>query len=584
MDELLRQPTAALDALFFKHHRGDLPATLAAVEKAFWEALQADESVSSIPVLSLATHRHLPPWSLVRFRGMVQDMGAEVDLCQVAVNDASKRTTLYRDDFCDLFPGEVDRDGGYVERQRFHIVAVPGQSDWAAAQYEGSSAAGSLAAMHGAAACVDAERKRLGVPEEGPCGAAAKRARSNALEGTGTTPSAVSVLPSVSPKGPQIACVVKAYALQGDPPREFRLNNLVEVIGVLHPVCQTPGADRADDDEFFREQQFDCPPGTVRCALHAIHLRPSPSVIRTPRPSASSLSAREVNAALVAFLQRVLRGDRLAATYVLLNMVSGVYDRQGSLILGNFPLNLVGPEAAVACQGVQAAWELLVEQYCGVSLDLVSLQDAPLLPNYQPDGLQQAALQLPHGTLLAIDETALAEGRINDQGLRNLAALKSIAEEQTVKYAFQFHEMEINTDCPSIVFSTTRSLLSGPGVCVVPLCPEGPFSDCCGDQSFPFADGRALLARAHRDPAYRISDAVRHAVEEDLAAEMAAHPERFNRSAVIRHNTVHLRFTLARLLVLSWGESELTLEAWREVRSLEAERLARLQRPSIPRD
>jgi len=28
------------------------------------------------------THRHLPPWSLVRFRGMVQDMGAEVDLCQ----------------------------------------------------------------------------------------------------------------------------------------------------------------------------------------------------------------------------------------------------------------------------------------------------------------------------------------------------------------------------------------------------------------------------------------------------------------------------------------------------------------------
>lgn len=38
-----------------------------------------------------------------------------------------------------------------------------------------------------------------------------------------------------------------------------------------------------DDDEFFREQQFDCPPGTVRCALHAIHLRPSPSVTRCVR-------------------------------------------------------------------------------------------------------------------------------------------------------------------------------------------------------------------------------------------------------------------------------------------------------------
>lgn len=49
-----------------------------------------------------------------------------------------------------------------------------------------------------------------------------------------------------------------------------------------------------------------------------IHFPPS----RTPRPSASSLSAREVTAALVAFLQTVLGGDRLAATYVLLNMVS----------------------------------------------------------------------------------------------------------------------------------------------------------------------------------------------------------------------------------------------------------------------
>ena len=45
---------------------------------------------------------------------------------QVYVNSQQSCNTLYREDFADLFVGELDEEAGYAERCKFHCITVPG--------------------------------------------------------------------------------------------------------------------------------------------------------------------------------------------------------------------------------------------------------------------------------------------------------------------------------------------------------------------------------------------------------------------------------------------------------------------------
>eukprot|EP00667_Euglena_gracilis_P007701 EG_transcript_7774 len=431
-------------------------------------------------------------------------------------------------------------------------------------------------------------KRELGEGEADPTAATAKRQRAAACSGEAVEMDLRSSVSDsgcqqIGDRGSQLECVVKMYCVGQ---RQCRLNEVVEFVGILHPHAPAADDESMTDtgEDFLSEQQFDSASDSLRFSLHALHMVKAPSIFcRSPATPAPPAPPPAVFDGLVGFLAARLAGDRLCATYLLLHMCSGVYDRKGSLVLGALPLNVVGPHAAAACRATRRAWDLLLERHCAVHLDLPALQAASLLPakDFRRDCLRRAALQLPPRTFLAVDETALAEGRLNEQGLRNLAQLNSILEGQTATYDFQYHTMEVETDYPSVVFSHTKSLLHSAGFCVVPFEPQANALDEPAllppdDPSLPLAAWRRHLSAAQHQPAYRVTEAAKTAVEEDIAAEMRAHPERFNRSAVVQHNTLHLWFTLARLLALARGQPELSLGLWNEVKALEAQRCARL--------
>lgn len=50
----------------------------------------------------------------------------------------------------------------------------------------------------------------------------------------------------------------------------------------------------------------------------------------------------EVTAKIKAVLSLILGGDKYAAEYCLVSLISRVYKKEGSFLIGNLPLNITG--------------------------------------------------------------------------------------------------------------------------------------------------------------------------------------------------------------------------------------------------
>ena len=68
-------------------------------------------------------------------------------------------------------------------------------------------------------------------------------------------------------------------------------------------------------------------------------------------------------------------------------------------------------------------------------------------------------LQLTAHTHLLLDETAMENGQLDAEGVRNLTALGNLISWQKVGYNFSFHNIDFLTDVPVIVMSEGRSIL-----------------------------------------------------------------------------------------------------------------------------
>jgi Mini-chromosome maintenance replisome factor len=192
--------------------------------------------------------------------------------------------------------------------------------------------------------------------------------------------------------------------------------------------------------------------------------------------------------------------------------------------------------------------------------------------------MSSGALQIAAGTQLVVDETVLQSGQLNEMGLRNLAALQGIMQQQKLAYDFQFFTMDQPTDAPITVLSTARTMLKGVGEVVVPLCPTAPTAANGAAVTAAIAGGdvgpsrhflAAVRAVVGKSGAFSIPEAVAAHVEKDLAGAKQKDPS-------LTPESFHLRLNLARLLAVSHGEKELTPERWAQALEMENKRQERL--------
>ncbi|XVE90970.1 hypothetical protein DITRI_Ditri20bG0118200 [Diplodiscus trichospermus] len=552
----------------------------------FRHFLFQESELSQVPFLNPKTMRWVQPNSLVRYRGMIQDMlGNEFYV------GAYKDGNLWRTNkFMDVsqYPMGSSPDMCVWERRLLYCVPVPGQSSWTEPSCEMDPNGGMYWSSQNREKRrriddEDADPMDLVSDDEIKSSPITKKMREDGFPSPSPSPesrdsktasssSSMSTFQYVDKDN--LHCLVKIY---DSPESELKLNDVFEFIGVLTFDSELAVV-KDDNDElsnsFYDDDLVHLLPNKVprlHCLIHrklAVHdfLQGSPIMETKPH------LVKEIREALFRHLTAVLGNDGVAAHFMLLHLLSKVHARVDDVAVGKLSLNLIGlSKESVSVFGVrlsQACKNLLPFTHC-IPLTLEYLNTASLAPkkDYQANRLIPGVLQLPEGSHLMVDETQLESGSLSAIGIENTKLLKNLLEFQKVEYDFQYYKMEMAADVQLLIFSDGKSNIV-PADVVVPFQPSSlEFSETPAAEALEA--WRWYLATVRSLP-HSIGSEMQKVVEDDLVAARQA-----DRSLGSQDFSRWL--TMARLVSSSFGESCLSLEHWQMVKELERLRRERLK-------
>lgn len=419
------------------------------------------------------------------------------------------------------------------------------------------------------------------------------------------------------PPPPPPDYLVKVYDDGAWAAEDLRVNGAFEVVGVLECDVALRPPSPAPDEAFPESAAAQHPPALLCPRIHLLACRPlargtghaallppfaaPPSGASSDAPADASASSVPVPAGMrgsvLAYLAGPLGGDMLAAEYVLHALLARVTARHdGGVTVGALAVALTGVAPAAAALLVRALRALCARVVC-VPVTVAALNTrGPLAPykDYARERLVQTPLQLAAGTVLVLDETRLAPGALTPAGTRNLQHLRELAQWQRVRYDFAYHEAEFAADVPVLALcrAGTSSLVLGSAgsassasssassAVVVPLrmraAPEAAAPPTPFRTRGTFLAQARLYVCAARELPPDVDGAVVAQVQDDFVAARRAAAQQTGARAVTQ-DTLHGWMNLARAVARSFGEPCLGAHAWRHMRTLEAERLDRVQ-------
>ena len=427
----------------------------------------------------------------------------------------------------------------------------------------------------------------------GNCNDEAKRARSPQTASSSNIPShplgTDLNFPLPNESGP--ACLVHIY----DQESTFKVNDMVEFIGVLsvdpglavfsdHDMAehvQEPLGTSPEDLITPEEQAAHHPPPSLVPRLHVLashcltHSNPCvPSDVKGESSTIIMQQLAEVRGELMSVLTQAMYGDHLAAEYLLLHLVSSVYNWTGIMPVGKFTLNVSGcPPSEAFPQKIHYLVEQLVPKCFFLSMTLHNMNTLDFVPkkDYTANRLKSSVLQLSESTNIVMDETALEAGQLHGNGVKNVTALENVILWQKLEYDFKFYKAEFTTNLLVLILSEGKSLL--PSDCHVVLRPRE------ASESVERILSSISPATMERIRAFL---GLARLAEYSLTSEMQkVLQDEFVKSRQQNHSNMtaedfHLLLLLSRLMSLSHGQNTLTSEMWAHVKQMELERRARL--------
>ncbi|KAL5569627.1 hypothetical protein UlMin_026202 [Ulmus minor] len=537
--------------------------------------------LSQIPILNHKTVRWVQPNTLVRFRGMIQDMLGNEFYVGAYKDGSVWRTNKYTD--VSQSPIDSMLDKRIWERRLIYCVPVPGQNSWADSSSEAmmsrsmdwgspqrekrrrlddesSDNMDTIMSSDGLEASSSAKKMR----EDGhPC-----QSQESMAEGTCSN---LSVLHDIDRDS--LPCVVKIY---DSPESDLKLNEVFEFIGVI-TLDSDFQVDKDEHDEFENGSMEDALVNISRnkvphlhCFIHrklAVHDFLQNSPIMEPKPH----FVKEIREALLKHLTNVLGNDDLAAHFMLLHLLSRVYSRVDTVAVGKLSLNLSGfSKESVSVFGTQlsSAIKNLLPFTHYVPLTVGYLNSASLGPkkDYETNRIITGVLQLAEGTHLIIDETQLETGTLNSVGIDNARVLKTLMEVQKVEYDFKYYKMEMAADIQLLIFSEGKSNIC-PADLVLPFRPSSVGSS---EASTEALEAWRWYLTTLRSLPHSIDLETQKIIENDLVearkADRSLGSQDFSRL-----------LSMGRLMSMSFGETSLSLEHWQMVKELERLRRERLK-------
>lgn len=617
MDEVSR-PLTVVDELFLRTFApGETPKAEWGECRHFLKALglEDEERFARIPCINdVKTLDMLSPFTLVRYRGLVQDIfEPEIYASLVEERDESGQnprvlTTKYRD-CIEAAQGKVLKDvgnSGLAQRGACYCVPLPAETAWAkeAAVQWTTRGGGAVQELQQSAAETAPRAKRgrdadMDMNQEGPCAmppppAPAGEARRQRTAGSSSALVKTDGLRSADDfglnfpipeeeqrgKGSSVPCIIKLYDDNAD---AVRLGETVEFVGVLclNPELATLGED--EQQRMFWDARN--PSSSMVPRLHALFLRKLPhhhpmlpfsSAWLTEEKLAhvwkSKFSATgaipELRSIALNGLAMFLGGDALAAQYVLMFLVSRSFGQHGDSLLGNFSMNIGCWPEGMDVKNLSQAIAEFVPRVAHHEVTAQTLNTGKWKPrkDFEANRLIAGRLQVASGTVVIFDETKMETGQLHDAGVRSAAAIRTLLAEHALACDFMSYDVKLQLEVQVMHVSAHRSIVPEQDV-LLPLRPSAAAS-----VTIPAAAMEAIrmfLALVTRSPKpINIPDEVTHKFSEDFCRIREQH-------AGIKSDLCHTWMNLARASCLTHGESNLTLARWQAVFELEVERLRR---------
>ncbi|KAJ3539106.1 hypothetical protein NMY22_g4880 [Coprinellus aureogranulatus] len=392
--DALAHPSQAIQDL--ANDRGDFTELPSRVSRYFSDIFASDDAFSEITVLDIGTApESLKPRSLVRFDGMVQDTACSPEIY------LSKRDSgdiggwgLHDQDHSGDASGHVD----YSLLRECNViwaVSIPGQSSWCCSR----------------SGAVTESRPQL--PHKYP-----------------------------NPSAPHLGVQVKLY--DNAFADTLRTTDLYSFVGLL------------TFDPWHTAS--DAGPSTLVPTVHVLFARKiAPTIVPRTFPETSfSSPVQSVREQLVSWIaNEALAGDKLAAEWVLLSIISKVQSRSPPILPLSLTLSGYGSSKAEAPRLTQLLSHL-VPMLSVLPLTLDAVNTTAFVPESKDEDLHSGWLQQPKGSLCVLSEVALDEGTVSEKGIYNLRTVQETLANQTLDYVFPFSQFSFETDINFIVLASGR--------------------------------------------------------------------------------------------------------------------------------
>ncbi|XP_030765573.1 mini-chromosome maintenance complex-binding protein [Sitophilus oryzae] len=554
-------------------------------EEAHLKSLEERDVWEKVPLINSNPIHEFNDGTLLRFRGMIQDMhGPEYymvvfNIINEQTNEKTVKNSKYRDIIPDCAKGEqIDMENNThlpEERHSYAVVSVPGVNSWVT-HYE--SVKYKLETKSDHIESTSNQNKRTyneAMETDAPTESNLVKKPVNTETATPKPENSLSLSPEYilnHPLGDSkgTVCHMKVYKES----ENLKLNDVCEFVGFL-----SLGSVQCDEDDL--EMQTHHPPTSLVPRIHVVHFKKMThyNPLVDSELSGDVTNFVNIRKELLIVLTQLLLGDVLAAEYMICHLVSEIYLRKDYMALGQFSLNISNVPKLENFDYVKEVYkflELLVPKSHYLPLTLENMNTLEFIPkkDYESNRLNSGILQLSQNTLLVLDETKLEEGKLDVAGVKSVKCLAQAIKNQKVSYDFNYYPLEYDCDIQFLIFSEGKSML--PSDVLLPLKPDDTCLNTFGEileaanhflKPELLNQIRIYLTRA-RLIQYEISDQVQNLVQQEFV--------NMRQNGNVTAQDLHGLLVLCRLICISEGKQTLDPECWKRACEMEKERKARI--------
>jgi len=592
-DDIIRNPLKVVEQMFSEDNT--VVNRLEEVGAHFKKTLQCS---TNVPLFNDVSLDDIPAHSLVRYRGMVQDMlDPEFYLAKYNVTNTANKVREERmgcyTEALERANEQIDfndRNNITLERQTYYCVPVPGENKWVSEMWKNKS---TFVADEKPAPTTMSKKRPLteqngtnnvddnsGDMDVDTHSTAEKKAKNE--DGMSTSVPKETKADTFTanhplPDGHGPTCYITVYS----DVNELKMNEVCEFVCVLDNNNNNNNNNNNIDVVMSGDDENDA--GSV-VRLHCIYFTKLPSLNLDvfPKTQVYERTVKElasVRTELMSLLTQVFAGDTTVAEYFLLHLISNTYAVVGVLCVGKVSLNISNCRTEGLTRTIYKLMQMLTEKSYYLPLTINNLNKLKYTPrkDYEANRLMSGILQLSSDTNLVLDETQMQPGKLETDGVNNLKAIGNLIQWQNVEYDFKFSQVEMRTKVNTLVLSEGKSMLQCD--CQLPITTQQqeqdtdlntPLDNLTPQQLQKFR----VYLQAVRALQYNLTDEVTKALEDDFvemrkADAKAASAESFS-----------LLLTTARFMAMSYGQGTLDAALWTRTKDLDGERRKRMTTPS----